>query len=79
MSGHATISRFQELIETVEALPPDEQETLVEIIHLRLAQGKRAQLIEDVAQARDAFKRGDVRRGSAADLMAEVDQSETEV
>lgn len=65
-------SRFQEVIETVEALPPDDQELLIEIIRQRLIQQRRAELAADIAEARRAYQRGEVRRGTVADLMEEL-------
>jgi len=72
MSEKMTSSRFQEAIETVEALPPGDQELLVEIIRRRLIQQRRAELVADIADARNAYQRGEVRRGTVADLMEEL-------
>ncbi|MBC8448645.1 MAG: hypothetical protein H8D78_12935 [Chloroflexi bacterium] len=63
---------FQTLIETVESLPLDEQDMLIEIIRSRVIQQRRADLAAEIAKARDDFRRGDVRRGTAADVMAEL-------
>jgi hypothetical protein len=65
-------SRFQQVIETVEALPPDDQLLLIEIIRQRLIQHRRAELAAEIAEARDAYQQGDVRRGTVADLMKEL-------
>lgn len=65
-------SRFQEVIETVEALPPDDQELLIEIVRQRLIQQRRAELAADIVEARRAYQRGEVRRGTVADLMEEL-------
>ena len=67
-------SQFQEVIETVEALPPDDQMLLIEIIRQRLIEYHRAELIERVAEARQAYQQGNVRRGTVADLMKELDK-----
>jgi len=72
MSEKVTSSRFQEVIEAVEALPPNDQELLVEIIRRRLIQQRRAELAADIAEARNAYQRGEVRRGTVADLMEEL-------
>jgi hypothetical protein len=69
MSEKMASSRFQEIIETIEALPPSDQELLVEIIRRRLLQGRRAELAADIAETRNAYRRGEVRRGTVADLM----------
>lgn len=67
-------SRFQQVIETVEALPPDDQLLLIEIIRQRLIQYRRAELVAEVAEAREAYRQGQVRRGTVADLMKELDE-----
>jgi len=72
MSEKVTSSRFHEVIEAVEALPPNDQELLVEIIRRRLIQQRRAELAADIAEARNAYQRGEVRRGTVADLMEEL-------
>jgi len=72
MSKKETSSRFQEVIETVETLPPDDQALLIEIIRQRLIQHRRAELAADIAEARRAYQQGKVRRGTAADLMEEL-------
>ena len=72
MSEKTRSSLFQEVIETVEALPFDDQELLVEIIRQRLIQRRRAELVADIAEARNAYQRGEVRRGTVADLMEEL-------
>lgn len=72
MSKEKVSSRFQQVIETVEALPPDDQLLLIEIIRQRLIQHRRAELAAEIAEARDAYQRGDVRRGTVADLMKDL-------
>lgn len=72
MSGITPSSRFQEAIEMVESLPPDDQALLIEIIRHRLIQHRRTELVSEVAEARDAYQRGEVRRGTVADLMKEI-------
>lgn len=67
-------SHFQELIETIEALPLDDQELLIEIIHKRLIEQRRAELAAEVAEARDAYRRGDVRWDPVADFMRDLEE-----
>jgi hypothetical protein len=71
MSEKTASSRFQEVIEAVETLPPDDQELLIEIVRRRLIGQRRAELAAEIAEARRAYQRGEVRRGSVADLMEE--------
>ena len=72
MSEKMVSSRFQEVIETVEALPSGDQILLIEIIRQRLIQQRRAELAADIAETHDAYKRGEVRRGTVAELMEEL-------
>lgn len=65
---------LQQAIDTVEALPPDDQELLVDIVRQRLIQRRRSQLAAEIAEAREAFAEGDVRRGTVEDLMKELDE-----
>lgn len=71
MAKRSTAPRFQDIVELVEALPHDDQGLLIDIIRQRLIQHRRAELAADIAEAREAYRRGDVRRGSAADVIAE--------
>lgn len=72
MSKKEISSRFQEVIETVERLPPDDQALLIKIIRQRLIQRRRAELAADIAEAQRAYQQGKVRRGTVADLMEEL-------
>jgi hypothetical protein len=53
-------SDFQQAIEIVEALPPEDQMLLIEIIRQRLIQYRRAELLAKVAEARQAYQQGKV-------------------
>ena len=66
-------SVFQRAIESVEMLPVDDQLLLVEIIKQRLTQHRRAELVAMVAEARESYRTGNVRRGSAEDLLGELE------
>ena len=69
-------SVFQEAIEGVESLPVDDQLLLVEIIKHRLIQHRRAELTTAIAEAREAYRTGNVRRGTPEDLLKEVEESD---
>jgi hypothetical protein len=45
---------------------------LVKIIRQRLIEGRRAELAAEIAEARSAYRRGEVRRGTVADLMDDL-------
>jgi hypothetical protein len=64
---------FQSAIEVVEALSFDEQAILIDIIDKRLKQQRRSELLQEVSEAEENYAQGNVRRGSVADLIAELD------
>jgi hypothetical protein len=66
-------SAFQQAIETVEALPLEDQAVLVDIIQQRLKQQRREELLQRVAETEQDYAAGNIRRGAVADLMAELD------
>lgn len=66
-------STLQKAIEVVEALSPDEQAILIDIIDKRLKQQRREQLLQEVAESERDYALGNVHRGSVSDLLAELD------
>ncbi|MDM9385577.1 hypothetical protein QUB80_33515 [Chlorogloeopsis sp. ULAP01] len=68
------ISTLQQALDIVEALDPEEQAILVDIISKRLSQQRRNELLKEVTQARQDYQQSNVKRGSVADLMAELDK-----
>ncbi len=68
MSGAAQSLSFQDLIDAIESLPLDDQSTLVEIINKRIIERWREELVAEVKEAREAFSRGEVKRGTVKDL-----------
>ncbi|OUL30622.1 hypothetical protein BV378_03620 [Nostoc sp. RF31YmG] len=65
---------FQKALEAVEALDPEAQAMLVDIIQKRLKKQRRDNLLKQIAQAENDYDQGNVRRGSVADLIAELDE-----
>jgi hypothetical protein len=49
---------------------------LVEIIRQRMIQHRRHELITQVADAREAYRTGNVRRGSVEDLLQQLEEIE---
>ena len=66
-------SAFQQALETVEALPLETQDALITIIQNRLREKRRSFLLDQVKESENAYRTGNVKRGNAADLMAELD------
>ena len=63
-------SAFQQAIETVEALPLETQDALITIIQNRLREKRRSLLFDHVKEPENDYRTGNVKRGSAEDLMA---------
>ena len=72
MSQMTSSSQFQQAIEAVEQLPPNDQALLIEIIRQRLAEQRRAEIVAEVAEVRADYQKGEVHRGSVTDLMKEL-------
>ena len=72
MTSVPSPARFQDAVATVEALAPDDQQLLIEIVRQRLLEQRRGELAKDVAEAREAYQRGDVCRGTVDELMEEL-------
>ena len=63
---------FGEVLEAVDRLSPEEQETLMEIVHRRLAEQNRKRLVAEVQEARAEFAEGRCRPATADEIMAEI-------
>jgi hypothetical protein len=63
---------FAEVLEAVERLSSDEQETLVAIVQRRIAERGRKRLAADVQEARREFAEGRCRPSGADELMNEI-------
>lgn len=66
-------STLQKAIEVVEALSIEEQAILIDVIQKRLKQQRRDEILQAVAESRQEYAEGNVRSGSVADLLAELD------
>ena len=67
---------FQKVIEYVEALPLDDQDLLIELIKNRRIEKRRAEIAENAAQTLAAVKSGTAKRGTLAELKADLLDSE---
>ncbi len=66
-------SAFQQAIDLIESLPLETQEVLITVIQNRLREKRRATLLDAVGESERAYGAGEVRRGSSADLLAELE------
>ncbi len=74
MAEAAAKSSFQELIESVEALPLDDQEILMDIINRRIIEQRRDELVADMEESMQAYRKGEVRIGTVDDLLRDLDE-----
>ena len=65
-------STFQTALEMVDKLELEEKEMLFDIAYRRFIEQRRMCLAEEVAEARQAYRQGEVRRGTVDDLLAEL-------
>ena len=63
---------YGQVIDSIEALPADQQECLVELMQKRLAERRREALVKSVGQARKEFKAGKLRPTTPSQIMRKV-------
>ena len=64
MMSQAIPSRFQQAIDVVEALPPQDQETLIELIRRRLIERRKKDIARNVAETLQAVREGRAQYGT---------------
>jgi len=74
MTEAAMKSSFQELIESVEALPLDDQQILMDIINRRIIEQRREELVADMEESLEDYRKGEVRIGTVDDLLSDLDE-----
>jgi hypothetical protein len=72
--AHPASATFHQILEMVEGLPEEQQRDLVKIVRSRQRERRREALAASVAQARQELARGEARRGTVDDLMADIDE-----
>ena len=63
---------YGQVLDSIEALPEDEQESLLDTVRRRLAERRRAALATLVAEARKEFKSGKLRPATSAEITRKV-------
>jgi hypothetical protein len=63
---------FQSVIELVEALSEDEQDVLIDLIQKRRIAKRRQEILQNSARTLEAVERGTAKRGTAAEIMADI-------
>jgi hypothetical protein len=76
MDNRTESSHFQQVIETVESLPPDEQLLLIDIIRQRLIEQRRADIANAAESTLKAVREGRARFGTLEDLKRDLESEE---
>ena len=70
--GMETPGLFGEVLEAIDQLSLEEQETLSEVLSRRLIECRRDELAQDVKQAEQELEEGNCRVVSPADIISEI-------
>ncbi|NEP44663.1 MAG: hypothetical protein F6K35_37795 [Okeania sp. SIO2H7] len=73
MSKNKNTSQFQLAIEAIEALSLEDQGMLLDILQRRIYQQRRDRLLEEITLVRQEYAEGNVKFGSVADFLEELD------
>jgi hypothetical protein len=65
-------SLFQQALDVVEKLPPEDQETLIDLIQHRLVECRRAEIARHATATLQAVREGRVSHGSVGDLKGDL-------
>lgn len=76
MNTQRETSQFQVAIETVEALPPDDQLLLIDVIKRRLVEKRRAEIAQAGAETLKAVREGRAKFGDVDDLRRDLESDE---
>ncbi len=71
-SAPATIDH---LLGEIASLPLEDQALLLEVIGHRLVEARRREVADEAAAAWAALERGEIRRGTTADLFADLESA----
>jgi len=66
-----TTLTFDEFLDTIAELPVERQETLVDLVRLRLREQHRKEFARNAAEARAQFAAGQLPLGTVDDLLAD--------
>ena len=67
-------TRFDAVVEAVEALPLEEQEMLVDLIRRRWTEQRRAEIGAAISQSLEEYQKGEVGRGTLEDLFRQTEE-----
>jgi hypothetical protein len=65
-------SIFNNAMETIEALPAEDQQALIDLLQKRLVDNRRSEIAENITQSKAEYDAGHVVRGSIDDIINEL-------
>jgi hypothetical protein len=68
----SSLMRFDEVLEAIDKLPPEDQDNLIAILERRRIAQRRALLARDVQEARQEFQSGGRQPKTSMDLITEI-------
>ena len=69
---HTSVSPLQRALEIVEALPPEDQATLLDVIQRRLVEKRRTEIAQNAEKTLKSVREGVARFGSVNDLRTDL-------
>jgi len=63
---------FQQVLELIESMSPEDQETLIELIRHRLIEWRRGEIARNAAETLQAVREGRAGYGTVKDLEGEL-------
>jgi len=63
---------FQQVLELIESMSPEDQETLIELIRHRLIEWRRGEIARNAAETLQAVREGRAGYGTVKDLEREL-------
>lgn len=66
------ISKLDQVLESIEVLPIEDQELLVDLMSKRLIERRRDEIAKNIAQAQTDYEAGNVFKGSVEDVITEL-------
>ena len=63
---------FNDVLESVDKLSLDEQETLLEVLHRRLIEYRRSDIAKEIQDAQNEFQQGYCQPATPSEIMKEI-------
>ena len=63
---------YGQMLDDIDALPEDQQESLVDTVQKRLAERRRSELVKAVGEARREYRAGKLRPATPSEIMRKI-------